>query len=83
MILMRMTIKRDRSFNARYLICSDLQVPFQFDAAISNLKKLVKAFKFDLVLNVGDELDLNTISKYSQGKAESFQQTLNADRDQI
>ena len=33
------------------------------------------------MLNVGDELDLNTISKYSQGKAESFQQTLNADRD--
>ena len=30
---------------------------------------------------MGDELDLNTISKYSQGKAESFQQTLNADRD--
>ena len=54
-----MKIKRDRSFNARYLICSDLQVPFQFDAAISNLKTLVKAFKFDLVLNVGDELDLN------------------------
>ncbi len=81
MILMRMKIKRDKSVNARYLICSDLQVPFQFDAAIVNLKKLVKAFKFDLVLNVGDELDLNTISKYSQGRAESFQQTLNADRD--
>lgn len=78
---MRKKIKRDKSFNARYLICSDLQVPFQFDAAITNLKKLVKAYKFDLVLNVGDELDLNTISKYSQGKAESFQQTLNADRD--
>jgi hypothetical protein len=56
-------------------------VPFQFDSAIVNLKKLVSTFKFDLVLNVGDELDLNTISKYSQGKAESFQQTLNADRD--
>ena len=41
----------------------------------------MNTFKFDLVLNVGDELDLNTISKYSQGKAESFQQTLNADRD--
>jgi len=78
---MRKTIKRDKSFNARYLICSDLQVPFQFDEAIVNLKKLVNTFKFDLVLNVGDELDLNTISKYSQGKAESFQQTLNADRD--
>ena len=78
---MRNQIKRDKSFNARYLICSDLQVPFQFDEAIVNLKKLVNTFKFDLVLNVGDELDLNTISKYSQGKAESFQQTLNADRD--
>ena len=78
---MRNQIKRDKSFNARYLICSDLQVPFQFDEAIVNLKKLVNTFKFDLVLNVGDELDLNTISKYSQGKAESYQQTLNADRD--
>jgi hypothetical protein len=58
-----------------------MQVPFQFNEAIVNLKKLVNTFKFDLVLNVGDELDLNTISKYSQGKAESFQQTLNADRD--
>ncbi len=78
---MRMTIKRDKSFNARYLICSDMQVPFQFDAAIVNLKKLVNTFKFDLVMSVGDELDFNTISRWSEGKAESFEQTLNADRD--
>ena len=81
MILKRMKIKRDKSFNARYLIVSDMQVPFQFDAAIVNLKKLVNTFKFDLILNVGDELDLNTISRWSQGKPESFEQTLNADRD--
>ena len=49
-----MTIRRDRSFNAKYLIISDLQVPFEFTEAITNLKKLVKKFKFDLVLNVGD-----------------------------
>ena len=79
--MMRKKIKRDKSFNARYLICSDMQVPFQFDEAIVNLKKLVNTFKFDLVLNVGDELDLNTISRWSEGKPESFEQTLNADRD--
>jgi hypothetical protein len=75
-----MTIRRDKSFNAKYLIISDLQVPFEFTEAIINLKKLVKKFKFDLVLNVGDELDFNTLSRYSEGKPESFLQTLNADR---
>ncbi len=56
-----MKIKRDKSFNARYLVVSDLQVPFHFTEAVTNLKKLVNAFKFDLVLNVGDEMDFNTI----------------------
>lgn len=77
---MRMKIKRDKTFNAKYLVVSDLQVPFQFTEAITNLKKLVKAFKFDLVLNVGDEMDFNTISRFSEGRAESFMQTLNDDR---
>jgi hypothetical protein len=30
--------------NARYLVVSDMQVPFQLDAAIKNIKKLVNAF---------------------------------------
>jgi len=77
---MRMKIKRDKSFNAKYLVISDLQVPFQFSEAVINLKKLVKAFKFDLVLNVGDEMDFNTISRFADGKAESFMQTLDEDR---
>ncbi len=75
-----MKIKRDKSFNARYLVVSDLQVPFQFTEAVINLKKLVRAFKFDLVLNVGDEMDFNTISRFADGKAESFLQTLDQDR---
>ena len=41
---------------------------------------MVKAFKFDLVLNVGDEMDFNTIGRWTEGKAESFLQTLDADR---
>jgi len=77
---MRMKIKRDKSFNARYLVVSDLQVPFHFTEAVTNLKKLVNAFKFDLVLNVGDEMDFNTISRFAEGKAESFMQTLDEDR---
>jgi hypothetical protein len=78
--MMRMKIKRDKSFNARYLVVSDLQVPFQFTEAVTNLKKLVRAFRFDLVLNVGDEMDFNTISRFADGKAESFMQTLGEDR---
>ena len=78
--MMRMKIKRDKSFNARYLVVSDLQVPFHFTEAVTNLKKLVNAFKFDLVLNVGDEMDFNTISRFAEGKAESFMQTLDEDR---
>jgi predicted phosphodiesterase len=77
---MMMKIKRDKTFNAKYLVISDLQVPFQFDEAIKNLKKLVKTFNFDLVLNTGDEMDFNTISKFVEGKAESFIQSLDADR---
>ncbi len=57
-----------------------MQVPFQFTEAVTNLKKLVNAFKFDLVLNVGDEMDFNTISRFSEGRAESFMQTLDEDR---
>lgn len=79
-LMMRMKIKRDKSFNATYLVVSDLQVPFHFIEAANNLKKLVKTFKFDLVLNVGDEMDFNTISRFSEGKAESFLQTLHEDR---
>jgi hypothetical protein len=32
------------------------------------------------VLNVGDEMDFNTIGRWTEGKAESFLQTLDADR---
>ncbi len=77
---MRMMTKRDKTFNAKYLVISDLQVPFQFNEAIRNLKKLVNTFKFDLVLNTGDEMDFNTISRFSEGRAESFMQTLDDDR---
>jgi hypothetical protein len=61
-------------------VVSDLQVPFEFQEAVKSLQSLTRKIKFDLVLNVGDELDFNTISRHSEGKPESYLQTLNADR---
>ena len=57
---MRMKIKR-------WLVVSDLQVPYQLDSAIINMKKMVKREKFDAVLVVGDEMDFQTISRFSDG----------------
>lgn len=77
----RMTkIRRDKNINRRYLVFGDMQVPFEFQAAIKSLKKLVNKVKFDEVLCVGDELDFNTISRHSEGKPESYLQTLHEDR---
>ena len=58
---MRMTIKK------RILVVSDLQVPYHHEKAISNLIKLTRKEKFDQVLNVGDELDMQSQSKWAKG----------------
>jgi len=71
---MRMKIKR-------WLVVSDLQVPFQLDSAIINMKKLVKREKFDAVLVVGDEMDFQTISRFSDGTPLAYEQTIHADRE--
>ncbi len=44
----------------RYLVISDLQIPFHHERAVKNLIKLVNKEKFDLVLNTGDELDMQS-----------------------
>jgi len=38
---------------ARYLVISDLQIPYHHEQAVKNLIKLVKREKFDLILNTG------------------------------
>ena len=57
---MRTTIKR------RILITSDLQVPYHHEKAVKNLIKLTRKEKFDQVLNVGDELDMQSTSHITQ-----------------
>ena len=64
----------------RYLVISDLQIPYHHEAAVKNLIKLVKREKFDLVLNTGDELDMQSQSRWAQGTKLEWEGTLDADR---
>lgn len=68
-----MTIKR-------YLVISDLQVPYHHEQAVKNVTKLARREKFDSVLCVGDEIDFQTISRWSEKTPLAYEQTLNADR---
>ena len=70
---MRMTIKR-------YLVISDLQIPYHHEAAVKNVIKLARREKFDSVLCVGDEIDFQTISRWAEKTPLAYQQTLDADR---
>ena len=74
-----MTLKKVKI--KRWLVVSDLQVPYQLDFAIINMKKLVKREKFDAVLVVGDEMDFQTISRFSDGTPLAYEQTIHADRE--
>lgn len=64
----------------RLLVVSDLQVPFQHVAATKALMKLVKREKFDRVLVVGDELDMQSQSKWAKGSHLEYEGQLDADR---
>ena len=71
-----MTIKR-----FRYLVLSDLQIPFHSQAAVKNVIKLARREKFDKVLCVGDEMDFQTISRWAQGTPLEYERTISRDRD--
>jgi predicted phosphodiesterase len=64
----------------RYLVISDLQIPYHHEQAVKNLIKLVKREKFDLVLNTGDELDMQSQSKWAKGTHLEYEGQLHADR---
>jgi predicted phosphodiesterase len=71
---MRKTIKR-------IVILSDLQVPFEDVHVTRNIAKFLEKFKPDQTVTIGDEIDFNTISKWSDGTPEAYSQTLGDDRD--
>jgi predicted phosphodiesterase len=65
----------------RIVILSDLQVPFEDVWVTQNIAKFLQKFKPDQTVTIGDEIDFNTISKWSEGTPEAYQQTLGDDRD--
>jgi len=64
----------------RIVVISDLQVPFHDERAVRNLAKFIKRYKPDDVLCVGDEIDFQTISRWSTGRDE-WSGTIGRDRD--
>jgi hypothetical protein len=61
---------------------SDLQIPFHDRVAVRNVAQFITKFKPHEVVTIGDEIDFNTISKWSEGTPESYEQTLGDDRDE-
>lgn len=65
----------------RIVILSDLQVPFEDTHVVQNVARFLKVFKPDQTVTIGDEIDFQTISKWSQGTPEEYSQSLGDDRD--
>jgi len=67
----------------RVWLISDLQVPYHDKAAVTAVAEAIKDLKKkdDLVVTVGDEIDLPQISRWTQGKAGEWERTLGKDRD--
>jgi hypothetical protein len=64
----------------RIVVISDLQVPFHDERAVRNVGAFIRKWRPDDVLCVGDELDFQTISRWSSGRDE-WSGTIGRDRD--
>jgi predicted phosphodiesterase len=64
----------------RIVIVSDLQVPFHDAVAVKNLAGFIKKFKPHQVVTIGDEMDMQELGRWSEGKADWFAQTLDENR---
>lgn len=67
----------------RVWIISDLQVPFHDRKAVDAVAQAIADMKGpdDLVATAGDEMDMQTISRWSQGTALEWERSIGKDRD--
>jgi len=52
----------------RIVIVSDLQVPFHDEVAVKNVASFIKKFKPHQVVTIGDEMDMQELGRWSEGK---------------
>ena len=65
------------------IVCiSDLQVPYYDKRAVNNLAAFIKAYKPDTVVSVGDEMDMQTISRWAKGTPLEYERSISKDRDE-
>lgn len=64
------------------VLIADLQVPYHDKRAVANVAKFIKAFKPDEVASVGDEMDMQTISRWSMGTPLEYERSIGKDRDE-
>ena len=65
------------------IVCvSDLQIPYHDKRAVDNLAKFIKAYKPTEVVSVGDEMDMQTISRWAKGTPLEYERSIAKDRDE-
>ena len=67
----------------KVIVCvSDLQVPYHDRKAVSVLSRFIKSYKPDEVVSVGDEMDMQTISKWAKNTDLEHEKSIAKDRDE-
>lgn len=64
------------------VVVSDLQVPYHSDKAVNNLAEFIQQIQPDMVVSVGDEMDMPTVSRWNKGMAGEYEQSLGKHRQQ-
>lgn len=63
------------------VVIPDLQVPYHVPKLVNNIATFIKKFQPTFVASVGDEMDFQTISKWSRGTILEYEQSIGKNRD--
>lgn len=63
------------------VVVPDMQIPYEIPKMINNIEAFIKKFKPTEVVSAGDELDFQTISRWSRGTELEFERSIGKDRD--